>query len=173
MRLGVARVRAAVLLGLADLVVAALFFTGLGLALILMIHAMNSVAAAPLFDLPGLFADLNDPGTRHNYWWLYLTIFSTLIPTLLHLWVSFFCLAALFPQRLKDWVVDRLILVERSNFAKIHAVSMLSVMATVSLAVPCILFGLVAWGLYQWYPQIGGRYLYIFENFATWLALTW
>ena len=62
--------------------------------------------ATALFDLGAFFADLRaNPG---HYWWLYFTLFSTLIPTVLHATVAIFgSLIHLWPW-LRRFIVEGL-----------------------------------------------------------------
>ena len=160
----------ALLSGILDVAAAAIFFTGLGCALILVTHGMNMLAGSPLLDLQTLFTDLRDPDLRGDYWWLYATIFSTLIPTFLHLAASAWSMIALIPRRPKGWVLAKLPKVEERTRAKYGAALGLTLMATFATILPLFL---IVWGgnvLYHLYPEIGGGYLSVFESFARWLG---
>ena len=56
---------------------------GLCGALVLAVLALNSVAVAPILDADQFFSDLRDPTVDSR--WIYLMVFSTLLPTLVHL----------------------------------------------------------------------------------------
>ncbi|MEM7320550.1 MAG: hypothetical protein AAF408_16210, partial [Pseudomonadota bacterium] len=72
--------------GVGDLGAAAVLFAALGCSAIAYIHLLNSVAAQPLLPLgpapdgtPGLFDQIREnPG---QFWWLYATFLTTLLPT--------------------------------------------------------------------------------------------
>ena len=51
-------------------------------ALLGSVALLNRIAPAPLVDLRGVFDDIRDP--RVNMAWIYLMVFSTLLPTLAH-----------------------------------------------------------------------------------------
>jgi hypothetical protein len=65
----------------------------LAFAIIATVHFIRPPSGAPLIDLPALFAALRD--TPDQYWWLGFMLFSTLLPTLIHLAVGAFALFTL------------------------------------------------------------------------------
>lgn len=73
---------AALFWGVVDFVFALLLFLALGAALVLIIGTMNSVAGVAFIDLEGTLRDADDWRT---YWWLYAMLFSTALPTAVHL----------------------------------------------------------------------------------------
>ncbi|TQM89932.1 hypothetical protein [Roseinatronobacter monicus] len=78
--------RWAPLWGLIDLALGAVLFLALGATMVAVIAALNAIGTAPIYDLAALFAGLRaSPG---DYWWLYLILFSTLLPTALHLLIA-------------------------------------------------------------------------------------
>ncbi len=65
----------------------------LAFAIIATIHFVRPGGGAPLVNLPALFTDLRTaPG---QYWWLGFMLFSTLLPTLIHLAIGAFALFTL------------------------------------------------------------------------------
>lgn len=174
LRLGARHPGWAIVCGLGDLAAALAAFVALGFALIAAIHGMNALAGAPLLDLQTLFADLRE-GRWQQYWWLYLIIFSTVVPTLLHaaacVW-SFIAWTEWLFKRPALWLMDRI--APDHGLMKVGATFLLSLMATLAVVVPVfVLF----WGgtyLIDYYPEvgreIGGTYLWIFESFAQWLG---
>ena len=165
-RAGAARREKAFLYGCYDLGAAILAFTGLGCALIVMIHLMNCLASAPLLDLSSLFNDLRTPARRDDYWWLYAMLFSTLVPTLLHLAVSLWSLTALIPAWIKTWTADQLPNIQDSGWTRLRVEGALTLMATVTVVVPLLLTVLIGSCLYHFYPEVGRGYLWLFEWFA-------
>ena len=127
---------------------------------------MNAVADRPLFDLQALFADLRTVGRRDGYGWLYATIFSTLLPTFLHLAVSACSLYALIPIRARQRVAEWIGRAEERTVPKWGAALALSLMATFATLAPLLLTALVGLALYHFHPEIGGGYLFVFEWFA-------
>jgi hypothetical protein len=59
-----------------------------------------------LFAAAAVFADLRNPETRGGYTWLYLTLFSTLLPTGLHLVIGIFSITTWLPMKAKVWIAD-------------------------------------------------------------------
>ena len=93
-------------LGVLDLLIGGLLFLALGATMVAVIAALNAVGNAPLFDLTALFAGLrSDPG---DYWWLYLILFFTLLPTALHLGIAALALQGVIPRatrrRVAQWI---------------------------------------------------------------------
>ncbi len=73
--------------GIKDLCAGLVIFFGLGFAIIAYIHWVRPQNDVPLIALDAMFDGLrNRPG---DYWWLFLMMFSTLLPTVLHfvLWL--------------------------------------------------------------------------------------
>ena len=154
---------------LGDLASALVFFALLGLALVTMIQWLNGLGAAPLLDLGALFADIRaDPGA---YWWLYVTLFSTLLPTLLHfVLASFSALLAIMPESVALFIRKQLPRVEEDAVAKALAFWTLSTIGFLAIAAVAFgLYGLVT-GVLAVFPYAGDVYLYWFERYAAWLG---
>ena len=92
------------LLGLLDAAVALVLFVALGATLTLLIAAMNRIAGTVVFDLSGLLAGVY--AHPEDHWWLYLMIFSTVLPTGLHILVSLLGLQGIVPRFLRHSVAD-------------------------------------------------------------------
>ena len=82
---------APLLLAIADLIMAAVVIVLLGAAMVVAVDAFNAVTfyaggTVLIFDLEGTLKGLNDPGRRSEpeYWWIYATLFSTLIPSIIN-----------------------------------------------------------------------------------------
>ena len=97
-------------LGLFDFVIGLLLLVLLAAALVAALHAVDwltmRVAGRELIDLPSRLYSLvqtpHDPGN----WWIYLTLFSTLIPSALNLVIGMFSLVTVaFPLR-RRWLLD-------------------------------------------------------------------
>ncbi len=71
---------------LVDLLIGAALFVMLGCASVLAVYVARTGDGNALIDLGDLFARISaDP---HAFWWLYATFFSTLLPTILHLFIA-------------------------------------------------------------------------------------
>ena len=91
-----------------DILGGGLIFAALGVAVISYIHLVRLPDGTALLNLAGLFADLQNPATRGNYWWLAFMLASTLIPTLLHGMVAVFTMLLSYPAWVRAWVVAKL-----------------------------------------------------------------
>jgi hypothetical protein len=169
-RVGTVRRRLALVLALGDVVAAAVFFTALGCTLIAAVHGLNQLAHPDLLDLQGLFDGVRAaPG---QYWWLYATIFTTLVPTFLHIAVAGASAIAWLPQA---WKRPLLRHVEGATEWARHrwiATLALAAIATLAILVPLFLAAGGAMLLYHFHPEIGGGYLRVFEGFARWIGAT-
>ncbi len=91
----------ALLCGAVDAIAAVFLLFGVAFTLLCCVAVINAISAAPLFDIPTVLKDLKHPDTRAPYTWLYLTMFSTLIPTLVHLCIAAFSALAMVPPSYK------------------------------------------------------------------------
>ena len=101
LRLGLEQKRAvwrAILDGLGGI---AIFFA-LGCSLITFVTFVTPADGGPLVDLAQLFANLRT--TPGDYIWLMMTLFSTLLPTLLHLSLVLLTLALHYPACWRNFV---------------------------------------------------------------------
>lgn len=89
-----------------DIMGGAVIFALLGCTTIALFHWLRPQDGVPLLDLPGLFTGL--AATPEHYWWLFVMLVSTLIPTLLHGMIGTFTLLLHYPPALRQWVVRRL-----------------------------------------------------------------
>ncbi|MEM1275871.1 MAG: hypothetical protein AAGH74_05055 [Pseudomonadota bacterium] len=103
LRRGQADAGRAILFGVLDLAAAFLFFTALGMTLILLFHVVNTLQGAPVVDLDALFANLRNPEQPGQNAWIYGMIFSTLLPTFLHFSLASFSLIAWIPRQFPEW----------------------------------------------------------------------
>ena len=127
------------LLGLADLGLACVLLLGLGATLVAVIHGLNLLAGVPFIDLPALFAGVQaEPGA---YVWLYLMLFSTLLPTLLHGMLSLLGLQGIWPLGLRRPVAGWVAAAPASPLHELRASLSLSlVWALPLLALACVLW---------------------------------
>ena len=130
LRLGLEQKRAAwraVLDGLGGI---AIFFA-LGCTLIAFVTFVVPADGVPLVELKQLFADMRRaPG---DYIWLMVTLFSTLIPTLLHLSVTVLTLGLQYPAGVRNFVADLLERGEQSGQAALLSGICICAMITIAL----------------------------------------
>ncbi|MDB4199953.1 hypothetical protein N9792_02355 [Planktomarina temperata] len=140
LRLGLEQKRAAwpaVLDGLGGI---AIFFA-LGCTLIAFVTFVVPADGVPLVDLTRLFADMRRaPG---DYIWLMVTLFSTLIPTLLHLSVAVLTLGLQYPARVRNFVAGLLKRGEQSGQAALLSGICICAMITIALWCPIWIFTFV------------------------------
>ena len=140
LRLGLEQKRAAwraVLDGLGGI---AIFFA-LGCTLIAFVTFVVPADGVPLVDLKQLFADMRRaPG---DYIWLMVTLFSTLIPTLLHLSVAVLTLGLQYPAGVRNFVAGLLERGEQSGQAALLSGICICAMITIALWCPIWIFGFV------------------------------
>lgn len=69
-----------------DLVLAAVIIVLLAIAMLLAVQAFEYVGGTPILGVKKVLNDLADPEMRTHpeYWWLYATLFSTLIPSIIN-----------------------------------------------------------------------------------------
>ena len=140
LRLGLEQKRAAwpaVLDGLGGI---AIFFA-LGCTLIAFVTFVVPADGVPLVDLTQLFADMRRaPG---DYIWLMVTLFSTLIPTLLHLSVAVLTLGLQYPAPLRNFVAGLLERGKQSGQAALLSGICICAMITIALWCPIWIFTFV------------------------------
>jgi hypothetical protein len=128
--------------GLADLALACLLFLGLGAVLVAAVHGLNLLAGVPFVDLSALFAGIHvEPGA---YVWLYLMLFSTVLPTVLHGTASLIGLQGLCPRPVRRWLARQ---VEAAPQSPLHAIAAsLGLGLLWTLPVICLVgLGWIAW----------------------------
>lgn len=83
--------------GAVDVVVACLLFLGLGVTLVMVLHGLDQLAGGALIDLPALLGGLYalKDGNWSQSWALFM-VFSTMVPTGLHLCMSLIGLQGLW-----------------------------------------------------------------------------
>ena len=155
---------AAALIGAVDLILALGLFTAAGTALVLVVARANALAGVPLYPLAPLFAGVRqDPGA---YLWLYLMLFSTIVPTLLHFAIASFALTGIVPQR---WRLGLVGWIDDPNPVPASAAPLvIGAIWTLSLTLPFA----AMYGLYliiaAFWPSLLAEYLAIFEAVARW-----
>lgn len=128
--------------GLLDLVIACGLFLALGLTLVVVLHGLNELAGVPLVDFPALFAGVRDaPG---DYVWLYLMLFSTILPTALHALLSLLGVQGLWPRGPRRVVAGW---VEGAPASPLAAIRAGLALAGVWMG-PLLVLGAAIWGLW-------------------------
>lgn len=152
---------------LIDALAACALFTGLVLAAILIVHLVRDGNGDPLTNLNVIFKGIAE--APNAYWWLYLTFFSTLIPTLLHLGIASFGFIALAPAPLQRELVRWIGAMDRNGFANLGARYVLPLIATLSIALPFLaLYTLGLW-ITEYHDDFGQGFFRLALGFAEWL----
>lgn len=147
--------------GLLDLFVACVLFLLLGITLVAVLHGLDRLAGRALVDLPAL---LNGVGAmKDGDWsqsWALFMVFSTMVPTGLHVLISLIGLQGLWPakwrRKLAGWIeVD-----EPSPLSQ----ALLPMVLGVVWAAPIVAGCAVIWALIQWgKPLLGGFFQCYFD----------
>lgn len=147
-----------------DALAAAAIFLLLAGSIVAVLHWVRPQEGPSLADLPGMLADLRGE-EAHRYYWLYACLFSTLLPTALHLCVAAF---GLFTAA-SGWVGQPLAERLKSGDARTArlAVKILTFCAALALVLPAFLI----WAALYW----GGRAildatLFLMTGFAQWIG---
>lgn len=172
---GVLRLGFMVLWSLVDAAAALVFLSGLALTMTFFIELANLRAMAaggpPLLDLAHLFARLRDTPGEISLFWVYLTLFSTFVPTFLHLLIMSTALFTIaMPKRLRNWVmaaIDKGFKKDVRNHMLVAAY--FTARLLVSFAVLSGALAAVAIGLWHVLPGLGKLILYLCSELQQWL----
>lgn len=155
-----------------DAMVGIIIFSLLGITIIFVVGKIYPLTNEPLIDLQIIFDDLQDRQDRKKYWWIFILLFSTLIPTFLHLIIASAAAFMVAPKFLREWTANNLeiggerpgkdyILQSRRGYFG------LSAGATLSLAVPL----LVAVYGFLYFPTFIDWAIHGFRTYAEWLEV--
>jgi len=150
--------------GLADLAVACGLLLGLGAVLVAVIHGLNLLAGVPFLDLPALFAGVQ--ATPGAYWWLYLMLFSTLLPTLLHGFFSLLGVQGIWPRKWRLPVAGWVGAAQQSPLQPLRASLGLSLI----WALPLLGLGAALWALWHFGETALLRFLALYLDALVWIA---
>ena len=156
----------AIFLGLADLGFAIVLYAALAATLTAAISLAN-IAGSPVFALGPLFQDIR---AGNHPMWIYFMLFSTALPTTVHLVIVGFSLVNWVPQGLRDRLIWRINDWENSNHSKTIAALGVSTLWLTTTIAPFVALGFLTWGLFVVAPQIGETYLQIIELVARWFG---
>ncbi|MEO1222099.1 MAG: hypothetical protein AAFY42_12220 [Pseudomonadota bacterium] len=148
--------------GVIDVLGAVVIFLALGCGIISFIHVFTPRDGIPLIDLGVLFAELTDPETRGQYWWLLFTLFSTLIPTIVHLIIWAIAFFTVFPGFVQRHVARLVAAAAEDVTASRMSGVILSTALTLAIIVPVAL----TVGLIRWWPAILDGTIWLFESYA-------
>ncbi len=137
------------------------------LSAILVVHFVRDGTGAPLASLNEIFTGI--ASNPDSYWWLYLTFFSTLVPTLLHLGVASFSFIALAPASLQRILAGWIGAMDRDGFANLGARAVLPLIVTLSIALPFLaLYTLGLW-IADYHGEVGRMFFRLALGLAGWL----
>jgi hypothetical protein len=158
------RARLPLLWGVADLAVACVLFLALGATLVAAVHGLNGLAGVPLLDLGALFAGVYT--APWDYVWLYLMLFSTILPTALHFLVSLLGLQGVWPRAWRRPVADWIGEADRSPLQAVRAALALSLIWWLPLA----LLGAALWALWALLGDVIRTALGLYFEGLMWIA---
>lgn len=156
------------LYGALDLTVAMLLFLALSATLIVAITIANRVSGTVVYDLADLFVGVRN--RPEEYRWVFGMVFSTLIPTLVHLYIVALSALTWLPAKIRLWL-DRGI-AGRDDSGQGFALASVGVAVIWTAYTFVITLGVVRLALWVW-GQSGGLgwwYLDRIETFARWLG---
>lgn len=152
------------LCGLADLIFACLLFLGSGATLVVVVKVLNLLTGVSFIDLPVLFAGVHD--TPATYIWLYLMLFSTILPTALHGLVSMMGFQGICPHPRRRKLAN---LVDAAAESQLHTVSASFWLGLVwTLPVMCALA--LGWVIWHFGKDVIVAALEYYFNFLLWVA---
>ncbi|WP_298839703.1 hypothetical protein [uncultured Roseobacter sp.] len=143
----------------ADIAVAVFLFLALGSTLVCATAALEWLSGTPFVNLERL---LDSTWNTSRYWWLYLMMFSTLLPSVVHVSIAALSLQSLAPASWREALCTRIDAARNGNIsARLSAPLTLAALWTGCLAlvfgaiagILMILWNLgLAWGV-VWYRQ--------------------
>jgi hypothetical protein len=91
-----------------DLVIAFFVLIILTAVCVMAVTGMNVLVGQTVFDITALLNQLDEPATRFapNTWWVYVTVFTTLLPSLCNVALGILALGRAGMGGLNRWVVD-------------------------------------------------------------------
>ncbi|MEM7744499.1 MAG: hypothetical protein AAF409_12395 [Pseudomonadota bacterium] len=167
---------------LLDLAGATTLFFGLGCAGLLAIHGLNLLGPEPVLLLsggapitseqcqegfgnsPNLFDAVRAcPG---DYWWLYVTFLSTILPTLIHFMIAVWAIGpATLGGKVRRWLASTLAASMQHFGWRSIALSVLSGWAALSVAAPVVILFWIGGWVAEFHPGWGLVLLDVFEGF--------
>lgn len=133
----------ALLCAFLDIIAALLLFLLLGAALVVIVAGMRQGAGVAFVDLGGLLAQAGD---WRNYWWLYAMLFSTAVPTMIHLVIASFSLQALVPSGARNWICKEIREAREGDIVSgLVATLSLGTLWFLSLALPLVMLTGLIW----------------------------
>lgn len=149
-----------------DVLGGVVIFLTLGVTLITYLHYLRPAGGDPIFDLDGLFNRLKT--NPADYWWLLFMLFSTLIPTVIHLMMGIYSAFLHWPQKLRTWIATRL---EAGGNGEatlgFHGSWAYCALIAVSFWAPIIIVANVAWWVHT---PVLNSVIAFFHGYYNWLS---
>ncbi|MEO1492868.1 MAG: hypothetical protein AAFV19_12005 [Pseudomonadota bacterium] len=123
-----------------DVLGAAAAFVSMGFGLMVVLAIARDAYGQPIFDLSSIFANIRaDPGA---YWWLYICLMSTLVPTLAHLALAAFGVVIQGWPGLRRYIVQGLEAAGHGDEVQGRwATRALTIAMTLSIMLPILIVG--------------------------------
>lgn len=154
------------LTALIDIAGAAAIFCLFIVGLMALLAAMPLMSGARMIDLGAVFADIR--ARPDDYWWLYVTFISTLLPTLMHLALAAFGTVIQGWEGLRRYIVEGLVAAGEGDEVRGRwATRALTLAMTAGVMAPVLLVGLMV----EHRGNLGLVLLGLFERVAQALGL--
>ena len=122
-----------------------------------------------VLDLGNLFAEIRQ--TPGDYWWLYATFLSTLLPTAVHLVIALFAIGpALLVGGLRNWLAGMMETSEAHFLKRLCSVAILSGWMAVVITGPVVLIAWLLQVAHADLPAWGNALVDVFEGFWRWIS---
>lgn len=153
---------------LIDIAAAITLFFILGVTLLLLVHHVHPQNDEPLLNLTRLFNDLYGPDKDWSkHWWLFIMMFSTLIPTCLH---GFIALTSTYTLGFDNWttrIIANLAAGKTDKVAGRWGRMQLSCVRTITVFAPL----LAAMALWQYGHYLIQFVIWLFYSFAVFFEI--
>ena len=154
-----------------------LLLAGLAVAITAALQTMNLLSQGhggpELFDLAGTLYRLRTNPSDLSVWWVYFTLFSTMLPTVFHATVAS---ASFVTWRLPDsWKRHWLSLIDTGNIKDDHRLLVgmswrLTGIDVLTVILAALATAVLAWLLFWLMPHEGRDLLWLCEKVAEWLG---
>ena len=153
--------------GVLDMIVACALFLFLGITLVAALHGLDQLAGVDLVDLPALLAGVY--ALKRGDWsqsWALFMVFSTMVPTGLHMLISLIGLQGLWPAKWRRTLAGWIEVDDPSPLSQ----KLLPMVLGVVWAAPIVLGCAALWALAVWAKPLLGGFFQMYFDLLMWIA---